>query len=53
MNDEQFKAIMDVLRQIEDNTRPPGKIRRVMEFIGLVVTIGGVFGLIQQLIKGW
>jgi hypothetical protein len=51
MNDEQFGVMMDVLQQITKNTNPPGKARQVLDNAGLVVGIGGIFAVIEQIIQ--
>jgi hypothetical protein len=51
VDDKQFEAITALLQQIAENTKPPGRSQRSIEMIGLVVTIGGILAIVDQIIQ--
>jgi hypothetical protein len=51
VDDKQFEAITALLQQIAENTKPPGRSQRSLEMIGLVVTIGGILAIVDQIIQ--
>ncbi|GMO27327.1 MAG: hypothetical protein Ta2F_02880 [Termitinemataceae bacterium] len=51
MDDEQFKITKELLEQIVENTKPPKKTRMILETFGLVVTIGGILSIIDQIFQ--
>jgi preprotein translocase subunit Sss1 len=51
MDDENEKRLFALLERIAENTQPPRRSRQIADLIGLGVTIGGVVGLIIQLVQ--
>jgi hypothetical protein len=51
VDDKQFETITALLQQIAENTKPPGRSQRSLEMIGLVVTIGGILSIVDQIIQ--
>jgi hypothetical protein len=47
MDKKQFDSLMTVLTLIAENTKPAGKKRQVLEWIGLIVTICGGFTVVE------
>jgi hypothetical protein len=48
---QDVAEIKALLRQIVNNTKPVGRARGVLEWIGLIVTIGGSLAMVQEIIR--
>jgi hypothetical protein len=53
--DDETRALLTesnaLLRKIADNTKPVGKVRRVVDGAVALVTIGGAVATIDQIVK--
>ena len=53
MDSEQFKVVADFLRQIAENTKPPNRLRLVLEWAGLIIGLSGLIAVIEKVLEWW
>ncbi|GMO11249.1 MAG: hypothetical protein Ta2A_19430 [Treponemataceae bacterium] len=58
MTDKQLQEILAVLneikaeiKQLAENTKPVGRLRRGFEIVGLIATISGLAGFLETVIR--